>query len=94
MKEPCVYIMASKMRGTLYVGVTSNLRKRVEEHRTEWFKGFSSKYAVKDLVWFEQHSTMLSAIERENQLKNMSRREKLKLVESLNPNWLDIAGQF
>ncbi len=50
--------------------------------------------SMRSRIWFEQHSTMLSAIERENQLKNMSRREKLKLVESLNPNWLDIAGQF
>jgi putative endonuclease len=90
MKQPCVYIMASKRRGTLYTGVTSNLPKRAFEHREELMTGFSKKYACKILVWYEVHETMIEAITREKQIKAGSRAKKLALIESLNPEWTDL----
>ena len=90
MKQPCVYIMASKRHGTLYTGVTSNLPKRAFEHREGLAKGFSKKYDCKMLVWYELHSTMIDAITREKQIKAGSRAKKLALIESLNPEWNDL----
>ncbi len=77
MKQPCVYIFASKHRGTLYTGVTSNLPKRAFEHREGLVKGFSTKYGCKILVWYEVHETMIEAIAREKQIKAGSRAKKL-----------------
>ena len=89
-KDPCVYLLASKPYGTLYVGVTSDLRKRVWEHRNDLVAGFTSKYEVHDLVWFEQHETMEAAIGREKNLKNWKRAWKIALIERENPGWCDL----
>jgi putative endonuclease len=90
MKQPCVYIMASKRRGTLYTGVTSKLPKRAFEHREGLAKGFSARYGCKVLVWYEVHETMIDAITREKQIKAGSRSKELALIEALNPEWTDL----
>ncbi|MDP2179226.1 GIY-YIG nuclease family protein [Methylicorpusculum sp.] len=90
MKQPCVYILASQHNGTLYVGVTSDLVKRVYQHREGMVEGFAKRYGVKILVWFEIHEMMESAIRREKQLKNWSRIAKIQLIEQQNPKWLDL----
>jgi len=87
MKQPCVYIVASQRRGTLYTGVTANLPRRAFEHREGLVKGFSTKYGCKILVWYELHETMIDAITREKQIKGGSRAKKLALIEELNPGW-------
>lgn len=88
MKQPAVYIMASKRNGTLYTGVTSNLVQRVWQHK-EGKVGFSSRYNCKLLVWYEIHEEMLSAIAREKQIKGGSRAKKLALIAAMNPDWTD-----
>ena len=93
-KQPCVYILASRRNGTLYVGVTSDLVKRVWEHRNDMVAGFTQRYRVHSLVWFEQHDTMQSAISREKAIKEWKRRWKLELIEQLNPNWRDLYGDI
>jgi putative endonuclease len=90
VKQPCVYIMASKRHGTLYTGVTSNLPKRAFEHREGLIEGFSAKYGRKILVWYEVHETMIEAITREKKIKAGSRAKKLALIETLNPEWKDL----
>ena len=90
MKQPCVYIFASKRHGTLYTGVTSNLPRRAFEHSERLVKGFSAKYDCKILVWYELHETMIEAITREKQIKAGSRAKKLALIETLNPEWNDL----
>ena len=85
-----VYIMASKRNGTLYTGVTSNLSKRVSEHKSHAVKGFTAKYDVTMLVWAEQHDTFISAVTREKQIKKWHRAWKLRLIEELNPEWKDL----
>src|ERR1043166_7811345 len=82
-----VYIMASAKRGTLYIGVTSNLPKRVWKHREGIIDGFTKKYGVKDLVWYEVHEDPVSAITKEKQLKKWNRAWKLELIETKNPEW-------
>ena len=94
MKAPCVYIMASAPNGTLYVGVTSDLVKRVWQHKTCATPGFTSKYGVQHLVWHEQHEIMESAILREKQIKSGSRARKIALIEARNPQWLDLYEQI
>jgi putative endonuclease len=89
-KQPCVYILASRRNGTLYIGVTSNLIKRVWQHRSHALGGFTARYGVTRLVWYELHATMLSAIKREKQLKEWRRAWKLDLIEQDNPEWLDL----
>jgi len=89
-KHPCVYILASGRNGTLYIGVTSDLIKRIYEHRNDVVEGFTNKYIVHDLVWYEQHAEMLSASARERQLKKWSRKAKIVLVERHNPQWKDL----
>jgi putative endonuclease len=88
--QPAVYILASQPRGTLYVGVTSNLIQRIWQHQNNLVEGFTKMYGVHALVHFELHATMLDAIAREKQLKAGSRAKKLALVESENPNWIDL----
>jgi putative endonuclease len=88
--QPAVYILASKRNGTLYVGVTSDLRKRVWEHKSGLVDGFTKKYAVHLLVYFELHADMLSAIGREKQLKGWRRRWKVALIERGNAQWCDL----
>lgn len=90
MKAPCVYLLASQPNGTLYAGVTSNLVQRVWQHKEGIAEGFTKKYSVKTLVWYEQHSTMESAITREKALKEWKRAWKLELIEQTNPTWRDL----
>jgi putative endonuclease len=94
MKQPCVYILASRRNGTLYVGVTSNLVQRVWQHRNNTREGFTRKYGVHRLVWFEMHSSMLSAIAREKAIKKWNRAWKLALIESGNPTWHDLYDEL
>jgi putative endonuclease len=90
MKQPCVYILASGWDGTLYVGVTSDLIKRVWEHKNDMIEGFSKKYRVHNLIWFEQHGTMESAILREKAIKEWKRPWKVELIEKSNQSWRDL----
>jgi putative endonuclease len=89
-KQFAVYILASARNGTLYIGVTSNLPKRVWEHREGVVDGFSKEYGVKTLVWYELHDSAESAITREKRMKKWNRLWKLKLVEEKNPEWRDL----
>lgn len=93
-KQPCVYILASRRNGTLYVGVTSDLVKRVWEHKSDVVKGFTERYGVHTLVWFEQHDTMESAIAREKAIKEWKRRWKLELIERQNSEWRDLYAEI
>lgn len=88
--QPAVYILASKKNGTIYIGVTSDLIKRIWEHKNDLIKGFTRQYHVHILVWYELHQTMESAITREKNLKNWQRDWKLALIEKSNPNWQDL----
>ena len=85
-----VYILASRRNGTLYIGMTDDLARRVWEHRTGAVPGFTSKYGVKMLVWFELHESRETAFQRERQLKKWKRAWKLQLIEQLNPEWRDL----
>ncbi len=89
-KQPCVYIPASKRNGTLYTGVTSDLVKRVWEHQQNLLEGFTRRYGVHTLVYFEQHNDMQEAIRREKQLKKWNRAWKIALIERQNPEWEDL----
>jgi putative endonuclease len=89
-KQPCVYLLASKRNGTLYVGVTSDLNKRVWQHKERVTGGFTTRYGIGDLVWFELHGTMASAIQREKQIKKWHRAWKVGIIESQNPTWRDL----
>ncbi|MCR4332956.1 MAG: GIY-YIG nuclease family protein [Sulfuricaulis sp.] len=89
-KQPCVYMLASDKNGTLYVGVTSNLIKRVWEHKNDSAHGFTKRYRVHDLVWYELRDSMESAISREKAIKEWKRQWKLDLVEHGNPEWKDL----
>ena len=89
-KQPVVYIMASQRNGTLYTGVTSDLIKRVWQHKHEQVEGFTQKYAVHRLVYYELCDDMLTAIAREKQLKAGSHAKKLHMIESMNPAWRDL----
>ena len=86
-----VHILASKRNGTLYTGVTSDLPGRLIEHRNELTKGFTSRYGVKTLVWFEEYDLVTTAIAREKTIKKRPRQWKLNLIEAMNPDWQDIA---
>jgi putative endonuclease len=90
-RHPCVYILASEPRGTLYIGVTSNLPGRLWQHRSNALPGFTSKHSIHLLVHFEMCADMERAIAREKQLKRWHRSWKLNLIETLNPHWTDLA---
>lgn len=90
MKNPAVYIMTNKRDGILYTGVTSNLVKRCYEHKNDMGNGFTSKYRCKLLVYYEMAGNMYAAISIEKQIRGGSRASKLKLIEEMNPNWLDL----
>jgi putative endonuclease len=90
MLQPCVYLLASKRNGTLYVGVTSDLVQRIWQHRTDRIDGFTKHYSVHLLVYFEFHACMLEAIVREKLVKRWRRQWKLELIERANPDWLDL----
>ncbi len=93
-KKFYVYIMASGRNGTLYTGMTSNLLKRVYQHKNKTFEGFSSQYDVNMLVYYEVHQTAESAITREKQIKKWRREWKIKTVEQMNPYWKDLYETF
>jgi putative endonuclease len=89
-----VYILASQRNGTLYTGSTDDLRRRVWEHQTAVFPGFTKKYGVKTLVWYELHESRETAFQRERQLKKWNRAWKLRLIEQVNPTWRDLAEEL
>ena len=90
MNQYYVYILASKRNGTLYIGVTNNLLKRVDEHKNKLIDGFTKKYDVHNLVYYEQHNDISCAIIREKQMKKWKRKYKLELIEKSNPDWIDL----
>ena len=89
-KQPAVYILANERNGTIYIGVTSDLVKRVWEHKHDLVEGFTKQYRVHTLVWFELHDDMTQAIQREKQLKKWNRSWKLRMIELKNPDWRDL----
>jgi putative endonuclease len=89
-RQPCVYLLASKRNGTLYTGVTSNLLKRVWEHKHHAVDGFTKRHQVTSLVWYEVHATIESAIYREKTIKNWKRAWKISVIEAMNPGWRDL----
>ena len=94
MKKPYVYILASKPNGTLYIGVTSGLVKRVWEHKNDRAEGFTKQYNIHRLVWYEAHETMENAIVREKAMKNWNRAWKIELIEKSNPLWTDLYDEI
>jgi putative endonuclease len=90
MKMPCVYLLASRRNGTLYIGVTSDLIGRVWQHKHDIVPGFTSRYSVHRLMWYELHEEMREAIVREKAIKHWRRKWKIELIESNNPDWLDL----
>ena len=90
MKYPCVYILASEKNGTLYTGVTSDIVQRIYQHKHKLVEGFTKKYDVNLLVYYEQHAVMETAIIKENQIKKWNRQWKMNLIERDNPDWLDL----
>ena len=93
-KHPSVYIIANKRNGTIYVGVTSTLWNRIAAHKSKTHPGFSSKYGIALLVWYEHHHAMEPAIRREKQLKKWNRKWKLALIENMNPHWHDLHDEI
>ena len=93
-KQPAVYLLASKRNGTFYTGVTSDLIKRVWEHKNNAVDGFTKKYNVHNLVWYEVHETMESAIQREKAIKEWKRMWKIELIEDMNPSWEDLYSKI
>ena len=93
-KRPAVYILASKRNGTLYVGVTSDLARRIGEHKSDLVESFTQKYGVHMLVYYEFHDDMRSAITREKQIKKWNRDWKLRLIERDNPGWRDLSDEL
>ncbi|MGK2740447.1 GIY-YIG nuclease family protein [Tepidicaulis sp. LMO-SS28] len=89
-----VYILATAKRGTLYTGVTNDIVRRVYEHKTGAADGFTKRYGVKQLVWFDETGDVLAAIQREKTLKGWSRRWKIELIEKNNPDWLDLYDEI
>jgi putative endonuclease len=93
-KQPAVYIMADRYRGTIYIGVTGTLYTRAAVHREGTVPGFTAKYGLKHPVWYENHETMDAAIKRETQMKAWKRAWKIELIEKLNPDWLDLSNNL
>lgn len=94
MKDYYVYILASKKNGTRYIGVTNDLRRRVYEHKNDLVPGFTSKYQVHSLVYYEQTNDVQSALEREKRLKKWNRQWKIELIENNNPKWRDLYDEL
>ncbi len=93
-KAPAVYILANRYRGTIYVDVTGALWNRVASHKDGTIGGFTKDYSVKTLVWYEHHHTMESAIRREKRLKKWNRDWKIRLIEGINPEWVDLHDEI
>jgi putative endonuclease len=89
-KHPAVYILANRRNGTLYTGVTSDLVRRVWQHREGLTEGFTKQFGIHRLVWFEAHESMVSAIEREKRIKAWKRQWKVEMIEAMNPTWRDL----
>jgi putative endonuclease len=87
---PFVYIMATARNGTIYIGVTKDLISRVHQHKTDAVEGFTQRYCIHNLVWYEHADSIISAIQREKQLKNWKRDWKIRLIEVSNPQWQDL----
>jgi putative endonuclease len=94
MKIYWLYILASRPHGTLYVGMTNDLIRRVHEHREGLVDGFTKEHSVKTLVYYEQHTTAISAIQREKNIKHWSRKWKIDLICSMNPEWRDLWNEI
>ena len=94
MKKYFVYILASKRNGTLYIGVTNNLIRRVYEHRNNLVSGFTKRYSIHRLVYYEQYDDVVTAIQREKRLKKWNRQWKIELIEKDNPEWIDLYLQL
>lgn len=92
--QPAVYMLASDRNGTIYTGVTSNLARRITQHKQNEVEGFTKAYSVHKLVWYEFHDTMLNAIETEKKIKNRSRQFKIQLIEKENPYWNDLSEEI
>ncbi len=92
--QPAVYMLASDRNGTIYTGVTSNLARRITQHKQNEVEGFTKAYSVHKLVWYEFHETMLNAIETEKKIKNRSRQFKIQLIEKENPYWNDLSEEI
>lgn len=93
-KKAFVYILANRKYGTLYTGVTSNLERRIYQHKHRLLKGFTSKYGVTRLVWYAQGEDIAEAINLEKKIKNRGRQWKIDLIEKANPNWDDLAAEW
>ncbi len=94
MKKGYTYILASKRNGTLYTGVTSDLTKRIWQHKNSVIDGFTAKYKVNILVYYEIYDEIINAIQREKQIKGWSRKKKLQLIEEKNPKWEDLSAEW
>jgi putative endonuclease len=94
MKNYYVYVLASKRNGTLYIGVTNDIMRRIYEHKNNHVAGFTSRYGVHTLVHYEQFNDVRYAIQREKQLKKLNRKWKLELIEKSNPDWLDLSNNL
>jgi putative endonuclease len=92
--RPCVYVLANRRNGTLYVGVTSDLARRVSEHKADLIDGFTKRYSVHSLVYAGFHATMEEAILREKRIKTWRRKWKIMLIEQINPTWRDLFGEL
>jgi len=90
IRQPAVYVLASKRNGTLYIGVTNDIQKRVWEHKNDFVEGFTKRYGVHRLIYYELYEDMVSAITREKQMKKWNRAWKLELIEKHNPAWRDL----
>ena len=90
MKQPCVYILTNKARGTLYIGVTSNLIQRIWQHKQNFVDGFTKQQQLHFLAYYEMHEDMMTAITREKQLKKWNRDWKIELIETTNNTWRDL----
>lgn len=94
MRKYFVYILASQKNGTLYIGVTNNLNSRIEQHKLGIIQGFTQKYNVTLLVYFEEHTDIREAIQREKALKKWNRSWKIRIIEEVNPEWKDLADEL
>ena len=93
-KQYYVYILTNKINTVLYTGITNNLERRIFEHKSKYFKGFTAKYNVNKLVYYEIYSDIYEAIQREKQIKSGSRQKKIDLIQSLNPKWKDLVDDM
>lgn len=94
MANGYVYMMSNRPLGVIYIGVTSDLSNRIQDHKSSAHKGFTAKYKAQNLVWFETHPNIVLAIQREKALKRYRREWKINLIEGLNPTWRDLSGHI